>query len=68
MSVADDALASPMKSGSPAGSGQDRQVWPFHRRATGAPAPPGLVPPKVQASARLSATTAENPEASAGEP
>jgi len=68
MSVGDDALASPMKSDSPDGSGQDRQVSPFHRRATGAPAPPGLVPPKAQASARLSAMTAENPEASAGAP
>jgi hypothetical protein len=68
MSAADDALASPMKSGSPDGSGQDRQVSPFHRRATGAPPPPGLVPPNAQASVRLSAMTAENPEASAGTP
>jgi hypothetical protein len=68
MLAADDALASPMKPASPAGSGQGRQVSPFHRRATGAPPPPGLVPPNAQASARLSAMTAEYPEASPGAP
>ncbi|HEX5294151.1 MAG TPA: hypothetical protein VFX25_35185 [Streptosporangiaceae bacterium] len=57
-----------MKSASPAGSGQGRQVRLFHRSATGAPPPPGLVPPNAHASARLSARTAENPEASAGAP
>jgi hypothetical protein len=68
MLAGDDALASPMKSASPAGSGQGRQVLPFHRSATGAPPSPGLVPPNAQASVRLSAMTLENPEASAGAP
>ena len=68
MLAADDALASPMKPVSPAGSGQGRQVPPFHRSATGVPPSPGLVPPNAQASVRLGAMTAENPEASAGAP
>ncbi len=68
MSRAEEALASLMKSVSPAGSRHGRQLPPFHCSATGAPSPPGLVPPNAHASARPSAITEENPDASAAAP
>ena len=59
MSLAEGALASLMKPVRCGGSGQDCQREPFHRSATGALAPPGLVPPNTQAVRRPVVITAE---------